>query len=374
MTEPLPLLRHFRKLKDPRRHHRKQHSLEAILVIALCAVIAGAQDFQQIALFGCKRRDWLRRLVDLPHGIPSHDTFERVFRRLDPVVFRRCFTAWMTAWHARLSGKHLAIDGKAVCDSACPGKGLPCLHLVNVWATQANLCLGVVACDKDSNEITAIPELLELLDLHGALVSIDAAGCQKKIAAQIGERGGDYLLVVKKNQEALYEQIDAYFKQALGKDFTGEGLSRYAKAEQGHGRQEYRLCVVSAELGAITERDNWPGMKVIGLCYSERQDSQGKDSHEARYFIGSKKAKARYYGKALRDHWGVENNCHWQLDVTFGEDHSRVQQRTAQANLAVVRRLALNLIKQEGTPMSLAKKRYAAALDTEFLEKILDLR
>lgn len=373
MSQPLPLLRHFRKLRDPRRKHRRRHSLQAILVIALCAVIAGAEDFQRIALFGRKRRDWLARLVDLPHGVPSHDTFERLFARLDAALFAECFTAWMADWHARLTGKHLALDGKAVADSACPSKGLRCLHLVNVWATQANLCLGVVACDRDSNEITAIPELLEMLDLEGALVSIDAAGCQKEIAKQVVEAGGDYLLVVKKNQGQLYEQINAYFKDALFKDFAGEGLSRYEKAEQGHGRQEYRLCVVSEDLQQIAGRDNWPGLQVIGMCYSERKDSQGKDGHEVRYFIGSKKAKARYYGTRLRRHWAVENNLHWQLDVTFGEDHSRVQQRTAQANLAVVRRLALNLTKQEGSEMSLAKKRFAAALDTDYLEKILKM-
>lgn len=374
MSQPLPFLRHFRKLKDPRLNRRKRHSLEAILVIALCAVIAGAEDFQQIALFGHKRRQWLGRFVALPNGIPSHDTFERVFARLDPIVFGRCFTTWMTAWHCHLTGKHLAIDGKAVCDSACPSRGLRCLHLVNVWATQANLCLGVVACAEDSNEITAIPKLLAMLELKGALVSLDAGGCQKEIARQIVDQGGDYLLVVKKNQEALYEQIDAFFKKALVKDFEGPGISQYKKRECGHGREEFRWCVVAEDPQGISERDNWKSLNVIGLCYCERKDSQGKESHEVRYFIGSKKAKARYYGQALRNHWKVENNCHWQLDVTFGEDQSRVQDRAAQTNLAVVRRLALNLTKQEETQMSLAKKRFAAALDTDYLEEILNIQ
>src|SRR5262245_34457496 len=180
MGEPLPLLRHFRKLQDPRVKGRSRHSLEAILVIALCAVIAGAEDFQEIALFGHKRLDWLKRLLPLPNGAPSHDTFERVFARLNPVVFQECFASWMTAWHSGLTGKHLAIDGKAVKGSQSPSQGLRCLHLVNAWAVEAKLCLGVVACDADSNEITAIPGLLALLELEGALVSIDAGGCQKK--------------------------------------------------------------------------------------------------------------------------------------------------------------------------------------------------
>ena len=187
MSKPLPLVRHFRKLKDPRLDRRKLHSLEAILVIAICAVIAGANDFQQVALFGQKRKDWLQRFLELPNGIPSHDTFERVFARLDPLTFQECFAGWMNAWYARLTGKHLAIDGKAVRGSASPRKGFRCLHLVNVWATQANLCLGLAACDADSNEITAIPRLLALLDLEGALVTIDAVGCQKKIAQQVLE-------------------------------------------------------------------------------------------------------------------------------------------------------------------------------------------
>ena len=373
MSRPLPLLRHFRKLKDPRLNRRKRHSLEAILVMATCAVIAGANDFQQVALFAQKRQDWLERFLDLPNGVPSHDTFERVFARLDPVVFQECFARWMSAWYAKLTGKQLAIDGKAVCGSASPSKGLRCLHLVNVWATQANLCLGVVACDADSNEITAIPRLLALLDLEGALVTIDAAGCQKKIAEQVIEAGGDYLLVVKENQGNLYQDIQACFDRAAAQEFQGVQDSYYEKSDQGHGRVENRCCVVIENPEGMTEKDNWPKLNVIGMCQSERTEGDGTSSFHVRYFIGSKRAKARFYGKALRGHWRVENNLHWPLDVTFREDDSRVRQRTAATNLAVVRRLALNLTKQEQTPMSIAKKRFAAALDTDYLEEILQI-
>jgi predicted transposase YbfD/YdcC len=373
MSAPLPLLRHFRQLQDPRIDRRKLHSLESILVIAICAVIAGADDFQQVALFAQKRLDWLRRFVELPNGVPSHDTFERVFARLNPQQFQGCFAAWMNAWYTRLTGKQLAIDGKAVKGSASPSKGFRALHLVNVWATQANLCLGVVACDEDSNEVTAIPRLLSLLDLEGALVSLDAGGCQKAIARQIVDQGGDYLLVVKKNHEKLYQQIEACLQLALEAGFAGEHTSCYHKDDHGHGRQESRVCVVIDDLDGISEQENWPGLAVIGMCYSERQVGQGERATEIRYFIGSKKAKARYYGQALRNHWRVENNCHWQLDVTFAEDDSRVRQRNAATNFAVVRRLALNLAKQEKTQMSIAKKRFAAALDTDYLEKVLDV-
>jgi predicted transposase YbfD/YdcC len=373
MSSDLPLLRHFRKLQDPRIDRHKRHSLQAILVIALCAVVAGAEDFQQVVVFGQKRFDWLKRLVALPNGIPSHDTFERVFARLDPVAFQACFAEWMTAWHAKLTGKQLAIDGKAVRGSASPGKGFRCLHLVNAWATEANLCLGVVACDEDSNEITAIPRLLELLDLEGALVSLDAGGCQKAIAEKVVERGGDYLLAVKKNQEKLHREIEAYFQKELEAGFQGERSSYHEKEERGHGRQERRVYVVVENPEGMRERENWPGLSVIGMCYSERKVGQAEPTTEIRYFIGSKKAKARYYGKALREHWRVENNCHWQLDVTFREDANRVRERTAAANLSVVRRLALNLLKQEETKMSVAKKRFAAALDTDYLEEILNV-
>lgn len=373
MSKPLPLLRHFRKLRDPRVMGRNRHSLEAILVIALCAVIAGAEDFQQIALFGQKRLDWLRRFLPLPHGTPSHDTFERVFARLNPLVFQECFANWMTAWHNKLTGKHLAVDGKAVKGSACPSHGLRCLHLVNVWSVEAKLCLGMVACDKGSNEITAIPGLLKLLELEGALVSIDAEGCQKKIAQQIVDQGGDYLLSVKANQETLHAQIKTFFHREWENDFQGPRLSQYEKAEEGHGRKESRYIVVAEDPEGIGERENWPSLNVVGMCYSVRAVGDKQEAYNVRYFMGSKKAKARYYGQRLRGHWGVENNCHWQLDVTFREDDNRTRERTAQTNLAVVRRLALNLTKQEETKMSLAKKRFAAALDTDFLEQILNV-
>jgi len=373
MSRPLPLIRHFRKLKDPRINRRKLHSLEGILVIAICAVIAGADDFQQIALFGQKRKDWLERFLDLPNGIPSHDTFERVFARLDPLTFQECFATWMNTWYARLTGKHLAIDGKAVRGSASPGKGFRCLHLVNVWASQANLCLGLAACDADSNEITAIPRLLALLDLEGALVTIDAAGCQKKIAEQVIDGGGDYLLVVKENQGKLYEEIQACFERAAEQEWRGVTNSYSEKDDAGHGRRENRCCLVIEDPEGMTELDNWPRLTVIGMCQSIRKEAGGESTFRVRYFIGSKRAKAGYYAQRMRGHWRVENNLHWQLDMTFREDDSRVRQRTAATNLAVVRRLALNLARHEDTEMSIAKKRFAAALDTDYLEKILEV-
>ncbi len=219
--------------------------MQTILVIAICAVVAGAADFQQVAVFAEKRRDWLARFLDLSNGQPSHDTYQRVFARLDPVAFQGCFARWMAAWRRTLTGKHWAIDGKAVCGSASPSKGFCALHLVTVWATEANLCLGLVACEEHSNEITAVPRLLELLDLEGALVSLNAGGCQKELAEQVIEQGSDYLMVVKKNQEALHQQIEAFFTRQLGADFRGPGMSCCEKEEEGHGRGEKRLVVAA---------------------------------------------------------------------------------------------------------------------------------
>jgi predicted transposase YbfD/YdcC len=276
MPKSLPLFRHFRTLKDPRVIGRTIHSLETILVIAICAVIGGANDFQEVAIFAEKRREWLGRFLDLARDVPSHDTFERVFARLDPVAFQGCFARWMNAWHAKLTGKHIAIDGKAVCGSARPSKGFRALHLVNVWATEANLCLGVVACDQDSNEITAIPKLLELLDLQGALVSIDAIGCQKKIIEQIVDGNGDYVVVVKENQGTLFEDIKGCFERAREKEFEGVKFSCYSKEEEGHGREEGRHYVVIEDPEGMSEKEKWPELNVIGMCYSERKEGNAE--------------------------------------------------------------------------------------------------
>jgi predicted transposase YbfD/YdcC len=358
----------FAKLKDPRRAHRRLHRLQDIIVIALCAVIAGAQDWQEIETFGRKRHDWLKRFLELPHGIPSHDTFERVFDRLQPQAFQACFREWVRAVSDTLRIKHVAIDGKTLRGSGSAQLGP--LHLVSAWATAQRLSLGQVAVDSKSNEITAIPALLELLDLTGALVSIDAIGCQKEIAAQIVAGGGDYILTVKDNQPHLLEDIQACFERALDEDFAGWEYDTYETRQRGHGRTEYRCYTVLYPTDGIRHRAEWAGLTAIGLCHSERTVA-GQTTGEARYFIGSKRAGARVYGRALRNHWGIENSLHWQLDVTFREDDNRVTHRNAAENLALLRRLTLSLLHAHPAKLSIAKKRFAAALDPDFLEEIL---
>jgi predicted transposase YbfD/YdcC len=364
----LSIAKFFSKLQDPRRAHRRLHLLQDILVIALCAVIAGAQDWQQIETFGRKRRDWLRGFLDLPNGIPSHDTFERVFDRLKPQAFQACFREWVQAVTAALRIKHVAIDGKTLRGSGSAKLGP--LHLVSAWATAQQLSLGQVAVDAKSNEITAIPALLELLDLNGALVTIDAMGCQKAIAQKIVDQGGHYALTVKENQEHLFEDIQQAFLQAFDTAFVGLDHDIYTTRSRSHGRDEYRCYTVLHTTEGIRQADAWAGLTTIGMCYSERR-VQGETTTEVRYFIGDQKASAKYYGTGLRNHWGIENNLHWQLDVNFGEDRNRVQKRNAAENLALLRRLTLSLLKAHPSKDSIAKKRFAAALDTDFLEEIL---
>jgi predicted transposase YbfD/YdcC len=364
----LSIAHHFRKLKDPRRAHRRLHLLQDIVLIALCAVIAGAQDWQEIETFGRKRRDWLRRFLALPHGVPSHDTFERVFDRLRPPMFHACFREWVQAIQEGLRIKHVAIDGKTLRGSGSAKLGP--LHVVSAWASAQRLSLGQVAVDAKSNEITAIPTLLDLLDFHGALVSIDAMGCQKAIAQKILDGGGDYVLAVKDNQEHLLADIQQAFAAACENNFAGVEHDFYESRDRGHGRDEYRSYRVLHQTAGIRHAADWVGLTTIGVCYCERT-IHGVPSAETRYFIGSRKASARVYGNALRNHWGIENALHWQLDVCFDEDRNRVTKRNAAENLALLRRLTLTLLQAHPAKLSIAKKRFAAALDTDFHEEIL---
>jgi len=360
----LSIHRHFARLKDPRRRRRCRHRLLDIIVIAICAVVANCDDWQEIELFARARLDWFRRFLPLPHGAPSHDTFERVFDRIDPRAFGACFRDWVGALAACLDVRQVAIDGKALCGSA-RGKVGP-LHVVSAWATAQHLSLAQVAVEEGSNEIPAIPRLLELLDLSGALVSIDAAGCQKTTAQTILDGGGDYVLVVKDNQPKLLAAI----QEQMGAVFDGvvDDYSERQTRDRGHGREELRIYTTRPAPSGL--RAEWPGLKTIGTCYHERT-VRGKTSTEMRYFIGSKVAGARYYGKALRHHWRIENCCHWQLDVTFGEDASRIGKRRAAENFALLRRLALSVLKQHPGERSIKCKRLAACLDPKILEEIL---
>ncbi len=369
-TSAIAVQRYFARLRDPRLNRCKRHALIDIIVITLCGVICGADDFQQVAAFGRRRKDWLQSFLALPNGIPSHDTLERVFDRLDPQAFQACFRQWVEALAQSLDLGHIAIDGKALRRSGSAPKGWAPLHIVSAWATQCHLTLGQVTVEDKSNEITAIPRLLELLDLKGALVTIDAMGCQKEIARKVVAGGGDYVLAVKDNQPRLLEDIQAVIGQALESDGAGFRHDWYETVERRHGRDETRTYLILTEPEGIRDQELWVGLKVVGMCTRTRVVN-GKRSDEAHYFIGSREAGAKVYGEALRDHWGIENNLHWQLDVTFGEDGSRVRRRHGAENLALVRRMALALLKRHPEKISVACKRLSAALDTGFLEETL---
>jgi predicted transposase YbfD/YdcC len=366
----LSVAQFFSRLRDPRRQHRRRHLLLDIVILTLCAVIAGANDWQQVVTFATKRRTWLATFLALPNGIPSHDTLERVFDRLDPHAFQACFRQWIEALAQRLGLGQSAIDGKTLRGSGNTPKGWKPLHVVSAWATRCQLSLGQVTVDEKSNEITAIPRLLELLDVHGALVSIDAMGCQKEIAATIVAGGGDYVLMVKDNQPHLLEDIQHSLAQALDSADSEPSVDTYTTEENGHGRRERRTYVVVEDPKGLRNQQAWPKLHIVGMCVRERE-AAGKKSEEIHYFIGSRAMKAQKYGVASRGHWGIENHLHWQLDVTFAEDGNRVQRRHGAENLALVRRLALGLLKQHPAKVSMPCKRLMAALDTDFLEEIL---
>jgi predicted transposase YbfD/YdcC len=367
-TASLEIKTYFRRLRDPRRKHGQQHRFLDIVVITLCAVIAGADSWPQIEAFGQRRHAWLKRFLALPHGIPSHDTFRRLFGALQPQAFQACVRQWLIALSGALGVEQIAIDGKTLRSSANAVSALGPLQLVSAWATQSHVSLGQVAVAADSNEITAIPQLLELLELKGALVSLDAMGCQKEIAERIIAGGGHYVLTVKGNQEQLLQEMQACLQEALDEEHPQ--LSFYETEERSHGRVERRCYTVLQEVTGLGQRPQWRGLRAMGMCYSERT-VQGGTSTEVRYFIGSKKASARYYGRALRNHWGIENNLHWQLDVSFGEDRDRTQERNTAENIALLRRVALTLLKRHPSKDSLVSKRKQAGWDCDFLEEIL---
>lgn len=368
VDQSLCFQKYFFGLTDPRVPGRRRHLLGDIIFIAICAVISGCDDWVQIEVFAKKRLDWLEQFLTLPNGPPSHDTFERLFARIDPDEFSRGFRDWVRDLSQSLNIDHIAIDGKTLRGSG--ELNTTPLHLVSAWATGCRLSLAQLAVNSKSNEITAIPELLKLFDINGALVSIDAMGCQKKIAQAVIEAKGDYILTVKGNQPHLMEDIRACFEQAFENDFLDRDHDSYQTQGKGHGRYEKRTYTILKEPEGIRDLDPWTNLRVIGMCWSERR-VKGVRTEEVRYFIGSRLADAQTYGDGLRNHWGIENGLHWQMDVAFAEDQNRVQDRNAAANLAAIRRIALGLLKRHPGKGSIPVKRLSATLDPEVLEEIL---
>ena len=361
---------HFASLTDPRRR-KVTYPLINIVAIALCAVIAGADDFVTIAAWGRQKRAWLARFLDMTSGIPSHDRFNAVFKAIKPDEFERCLLSWITSLHEVTAGQVVAIDGKTLRQSFDKADAKSAIHMVSAWATANHISLGQVVVDQKSNEITAIPKLLELLDVSGCLVTIDAMGCQAEIAGQIIEGKADYVLAAKANQPTLHGGIVEYFLDHMEDDFARVKVSRHETKEHGHGRDEHRTYLVCDVPDDLPDRGRWKGLKRIGVAISNTVRG-GKPCDEVRYYILSKKLSARSFGAAVRGHWGIENSLHWQLDMSFGEDRSRIRRGHANANFAVVRRMALSLLKNEKSQKAGVKtKRLTAGWNDDYLEQVL---
>ena len=374
--ESLSFFEHFRSLPEPRVERTQLHPLPNIVFIAVCALLAGANDFVGMEKFGKSKRDWFAKFLDLGNGIPSHDTFGRVIAALDPEQFVQCFLSWVRAFADSVDGRLIAIDGKTVRASLDRAAGQNPLHVVSAWARDARLVLGQVAVDEKSNEITAIPKLLALLELQGALVTIDAMGCQTEIAAQIRERGADYVLAVKGNQDHLETDIITHFAaldEAAAEHERKSRPSVYTTADARHGRDERRRCEATGVPEALRNRDAWKDLASIcrmTRTYVER----GVEKSEVRYFISSLPANAKRLGEAVRGHWSVENGLHWVLDLAFAEDRSRARTDHAQENLSLLRRWAVSVLRQDTTMKgSIEKKRLMAGWNEKNLETLLAL-
>lgn len=374
-TNPLQqFAAHFANITDPRMERTRRHSLEDILVIALCAMIANSDSFTDIERYGNSKLSFLRRFLELPNGIPSHDTFSRVFARLDPASLLVSLQNWLNDLREKLGGKGgepVAIDGKSLRGSH-DGVARPnALHLISAWATNTRLFLGQVAVDQKSNEITAIPQLLELLDIEGDTVTIDAMGCQKEIAKAIVAKNADYVLQVKDNQPTLHDVVSDAFIRMAEKDYAEPSLRRCKTIDRDHGREEIREYFIVDVPDDLPGAEDWLGLKSIGMVLRTRTEG-GHTSEEVAYYITSLDAKVKAFARAARGHWGIETTLHWSLDVTFSEDASRVRKDRGPENLAMIRRLVVSILKQDTScKSSLRGKRLIAGWDDKVLLSIL---
>lgn len=368
---PMSLAAHFAALPDPRVRRTRRHALVDILVITVCAVICGADDWVAIARFGRAKRRWFRQFLALPHGIPSHDTFGRVFAALDPQAFHAAFLAWVQSVATLLPGDVSAIDGKTLRRTFDTASQKAAIHMVSAWATAQGLCLGQVKTDAKSNEITAIPALLDVLALAGRSVSIAAIGCQPAIARRIRDRGGDYVFSLKANQTRLHEDIHALFTEAEVHGFRDLRHTTVETVDGDHGRIEVRRAWATDDLAWCSQRHRWPGLRSAVRLDAERTVG-AHTARETRYFISSLPAEAAQLARIVRGHWTIENGLHWVLDVAMHQDHTRIRTGHAPENLATLHHIALNLLKQERTEkLGIKNKRLAAGWDHDYLLRVI---
>lgn len=369
--KPPSILEHFSNLPDPRVQLKTRHKLIDIVVITICGVICGADCWTEIADYGRIKQQWFKKFLELPNGIPSHDTFGRVLSLLSPDEFQRCFSSWIQAAFTVTGGQVVAIDGKTLRHSYDRSNNKSAIHIVSAWASKNELTLGQVKTEEKSNEITAIPELVELLEVKGCIVTIDAMGCQKKIAAKIVDKDADYVLALKGNQGPLSEDVELFFTDAIENKFKDIDFDYHETVDGGHGRVEIRRHWTISDIDWLDQKQHWKGLKTIGMVESERHVDE-KVSVERRFFIASINKDAELLAKAVREHWGIENKVHWVLDIAFQEDDSRIRKDHAPENLAVIRHIALNLLRSEKShKVGIKAKRKIAGWDDSYLLKVL---
>jgi len=378
LPDPKSIVECFDGMPDPRMDRTRRHKLGDILVIGLCSTIAVGENFSDMAIFGRAREDWLRTFLELPNGIPSRDTFNRVFSAIDPDAFLDCFVRWVRGICPALGDETVAIDGKALRRALDDGATIP--YIVSAWASRNGLALGQVKVDDKSNEITAIPVLLDALDLDGCTVTLDAMGCQKDIAANIIDKHAEYVLALKGNQGNAHAEVEEFFADAVPPCATRcadtadqEAMDFLQTVGKDHGRVETRRYWQTTDIAWFQDKGLWKGLGSFGMVEAIRT-VKGKSSIERRYYLSSLPLGAKRFAEAVREHWGVENQLHWCLDVTFREDDSRARTGNAAQNLATLRRIALNLVKKNPREkVSQRQRRQLAAFDTRFLEQLLGI-
>jgi len=362
-------LTHFEGIKDPRQARKVVYPLDEVLLLVLCAVISGAQGWVSIALYGQKKLDLLRRFLPFEDATPSHDQLGILFSRLDMEQFQHCFMTWIGSLHEVLEGV-IAVDGKTLRRSFDTPSSKAAIHMISAWACEQKLILGQRKVDDKSNEITAIPELLALLTIKGAIVTIDAMGCQRKICRQIIDQEANYVIGLKGNQGSLREDVELFFDEHVERGIGGDFIKQSETVDGGHGRIETRKYTVCSDTGWLTERHQWPGLKSVVMTEYTRE-IRGNAETVRQFYIASFEEEPKRMAKYIRDHWQVENSLHWVLDVTFRQDESRIRTGNAAANFATINHAAMNLLRKTPGKMSLPQKRHSAAWDDDYLEKII---
>lgn len=360
----------FEGIED-HRHHNKLHKLIDVIIIAICGVVAGADTYDQIENFGKKRKKWLSSFLELPYGIPSHDTIGRILERINPKEFQNSFKLWVESVTERTRGQVVAIDGKTLRRSHDRSNDKKAIHMISAWAASNQIVLGQLKTEEKSNEITAIPHLLKLLDISGCIITIDAMGTQKKIAETIIHCGADYVLSIKENHKTLHDDAVLLFKDRGSFESQDIAFDEHETVDGDHGRIETRKYAMTSDIDWLQDKENWAGLKSLGMVESTREVN-GEHSHEKRYYMSSLESKAEKFATAVRSHWGIENSVHWVLDIAFREDESRIRKGSAPENFAALRHIALNLLKNNKSfKGSFKTKRLNAAMDTEYLEEVV---